>query len=76
MKFLFLGADSLLSGIELLCDDIGVEIVSNTPDITVAVKESSENGLSVTLSGDTAEICYGGGKARFFRALAILASWV
>ncbi len=69
-------SDDLLDGIALLSDEIGLSLASVNPRLTLNVTESKENVLKVSLSGADAEIVYGGGKARFFRGLAILASWL
>ena len=76
IKYSFVNAGNLMPGIELLAEEIGVEVVKRSPDVAVTVRESSDDILSVRLSGAEAEITYGGGKARFFRGLAILAKWV
>lgn len=76
MKLWFENAAHLQDGIELVCDELGFEIAEKDADLTVCVQECGENALRVTLNGKNAEIVYGGGKARFFRGLATLCSWV
>ena len=44
-------------------------------DVVVTVKEADENICAVEKNGKTATITYGGGKSRFFRALATLTAW-
>ena len=76
MNIKFICDDSLLDGIALVSRELGINISDVSPRVTLTVKESSENVLKVTLSGKEAEIVYGGGKARFFRGLAQLLSWL
>ena len=45
-------------------------------ELTVCVTETEKSALTVSLSGKNATITYGGGKARFFRALATLMRWI
>ena len=76
-QYRFLNADTLLSGIDLLTDDLGITLTDGSDaDLTVTVTETAERTVSVTLSGKCATIVYGGGSARFFRGLATLVSWV
>ena len=70
MKISFQNTKELESGIALLAGDLGIEIVTKGAELTVAVREVEGHALNVTLDGTTAEIVYGGGKARFFRGLA------
>ena len=54
-------------------------IIPAAPDdaeLTVCVTETEKSALTVSLSGKNAAIIYGGGKARFFRALATLMRWI
>ncbi len=76
MKLSFVGAAALLKGISYVAEDLGIEVVSADAEMTVTVSETDGHTLSVTRKGDTATITYGGGKARFFRALATLCAWV
>lgn len=77
MKLCFKNADALLDCIALLADDLGITVCCEADAaLTVSVEEVPGNILSVTLSGKTASIVYGGGRSRFNRAFAILAQWV
>ena len=77
MKYRFQNAGELAEGIALLADQLGIEAVfEGCGDITVAVSESAQRIVTVSLSGKEATITYGDGKARFFRGLAMLVSWV
>ena len=76
MKISFQNAKALEAGIALLAGDLDIEIVTEGAELTVAVREVEEHTLNVTLDGATAEIVYGGGKARFFRGLATLCGWL
>ena len=68
---------SLSEGISLLADDLGIELSDNSAaNVTLTVSEAPEAKLHVVLDGKNACITYGGGKARFFRALAILIKWL
>ena len=70
MKLFFKNADDLADGIAIVADDLGFT-VSNEAEafVTVTVKETDRATASFTLNGKCAEIVYGDGKARFFRAL-------
>ena len=76
MKYHFQNADTLIEGIALLSEDLGIEVVCESADITVAVTEVKDCILTVTLDGVHASITYGDGKARFFRGLAMLTAWI
>ena len=61
----------------LVAEDLGIALVPETEaDVRVSVGVVPENRLSVSLDGKDARIEYGGGTARFLRALATLAAWV
>ncbi len=76
MKVSFLGADALQKGIAFVAKDLGIEVTDTAAELTVTVCEVQEQTLRVTRKGGTATITYGGGKARFFRALSTLCAWV
>ena len=77
MKYFFKNADALQEGIELLQEDLGIMLSEESEaEITVTVTETERRSVAVTLDGFMASITYGGGKARFFRGLATLVSWV
>lgn len=68
---------SLAEGISLLAEELGIEISNQSDaDVTVTVSETPEPKLHIVLDGKNSCITYGGGKARFFRALAILIKWL
>lgn len=77
MKFYFKNADGLMAGINLVSEELGIEISSEAlADIQVTVLEKEESIVKVSLNNCQAEIIYGGGKSKFFRALAILSGWI
>ena len=77
MRFFFECEEALREGIGILSGDLGIEISDEgDADITVSVCVLEEQTLSVELNGAAARISFGGGRARFFRGLAILADWV
>ncbi len=76
MKIKFENAASLLDGIMLVAPDLGLELVESDAELTVKATEVEKASVSVKLDGDTAEISYGDGAARFFRGLAMLVKWV
>lgn len=75
MKIQFLNAEALLKGIGWVAEELEFEIAEEA-DIRVEVKEIEESIVVVELDGCNASITYGGGKARFFRGLAILTQWL
>ncbi len=77
MKYFFENACELNDGILLLAGDLDIEIASKEDaDIIVIISRTDKPELSVELCGKKASIAYGGGKARFFRALAMLVKWI
>ena len=76
MKLRFENAAALERGIALVAPELDFEMVENGADVSVSVKEDVQATVAVTLNGKNAEIVYGGGKARFFRALATLCGWL
>lgn len=72
MKICFKNAEKLYTGIDLLKEELGIEIDAITPELTVTVNETSEPVCAVVRTGNTAQITYGDGAVRFYRALAIL----
>ncbi|MBE6595444.1 MAG: beta-N-acetylhexosaminidase [Ruminococcaceae bacterium] len=77
MKLKFVGAEKVISGIEIIKEDIGIEIGdADKHDIEVTVKETDKPIVKVELEGNAASITYGDGIPRFLRGLAILASWI
>ncbi len=77
MKYYFDQISGLEQGIALLCEDLSVELVNReSADFWVTVKKEETDCVRVTLKGREATLTYGGGTARFFRGLAILARWV
>jgi len=77
LKLYFDHAQELMEGILVLSEDLGITPVQKeAAEICVDVQKMEGRGLRVTLKGKEAAIIYGGGKARFFRALAILVGWL
>jgi len=77
MNLYFKNADGLIDGINLVAEDLCIsEVSENEADISVVITKAKDKMLSVMLNGKKASIIYGGGKARFFRALAILVKWI
>jgi len=70
MKIQFVGAEALIDGILLVADQLDLEPVESGAELTVEVLEQEETVSAYTVEGKKAKITYGGGKARFFRALA------
>ena len=70
-------SESLSNGIELLAGDLNFQLAYEAEaDTTITVCSINETKIVAELNGNTAKITYGGGKARFFRALAILVKWL
>ena len=76
LKISFVNAQSLTDGISLVAGELGLDIVDDGQDLTVTVCEVEEVVSEIALDGAAATIRYGGGKARFFRALARLIGWI
>ncbi len=76
MRILFENSGELTRGISIVASDLDIELCNENPDYSVKVIETSAAELGVKLYGNTAEILYGGGRARFFRALATLVGWI
>ncbi len=77
MRFCFETCEELKAGIGLLGEDLGIEIAEKgTEDVTVIAHPTEGQILSVEWNGREAHVTYGGGRARFFRGLAILVDWV
>lgn len=76
MKISFENAKELKSGIALVAEDLGFELSSpEEAELSVTVEALDGDELCVRLEQDRATVAFGGGKARFFRALAILVDW-
>jgi len=77
MKLYFEGAQALMDGIHLLSEDLGIEPASREEaEVCIFVKTTDTAILQAELKNREAILTYGGGSARFFRALAILVSWL
>lgn len=76
LKISFVNAQSLVDGISLVAGELGFDIVDCGQALTVTVCEVDQTISEVTLDGTDATIRYGGGRARFFRALARLIGWI
>ncbi len=73
MKLYFENISDLKVGIGYVANDLGFTISDKTEaDCTITVKESDNDGYKITFDKRSATITYGGGKTRFFKALAIL----
>ncbi len=76
VKYCFKNAEKLNSTISILAPECGIAITSEeNADIVVNVTEVSEDTLNISLDRNKASITYGGGAARFNRALATLNAW-
>ena len=77
MKLAFLQAEELLGGIAAVAPELGfVYTAPQEADVCVTVTVAEEAICSVSLTGKTATVTYGGGRARFFRALAKLVDFL
>ena len=76
MKVCFKNADEIMAGINNVSHSLGIEVVSDNPSLTINVIKSDKKQVEITLNDNFATICYGDGKARFFRGLATLIGWV
>ena len=76
MRYKFIGADSLLPVIALVCGDLDITVADADEDIAVTVESTDESMLSVALDKNSAAITYGGGTSRFLRSLATLNGWL
>lgn len=70
----FTGADELANGIRLLADDLGIAVTNSAAQaaVWITVCKKASPYLRVSWDGTRANIEYGGGRARFFRALGLL----
>ena len=75
MKLRLIGGEALLEGLSLLLPEMEIALTEKDADLTVTVTETEEDALRISLSGDTATLTYGGGKARAFRGIARLCGW-
>ena len=76
MTIQFFHADEVHAGILAVSEELGFALCQEQADLEVMVETSEENISSVSLSSGKARILYGGGKSRFFRALAHLLQWL
>lgn len=76
MRIRFLSAQAIYDGIAAVAPELGFSIAEDAADITVQVSKVHEDISLVGIKGTQAYITYGGGKSRFFRALAGLVQWV
>lgn len=73
MKLYFENASELNTGIGYLADDLGFSLCKKeAADCIVTVNTTEKDEFKLKFDGTTAKITYGGGKTRFFKALAIL----
>jgi len=71
-----MGAEAVMPATELVCEELGIVVVSENEDINVTVAETAESVVSVKLCQREAVITYGGGISRFLRGLATLCGWI
>ncbi len=77
MKLVFENATLLAEGIGVLAPDLGIEVADREQaQIAVQFVEEADAVVRVALNGNQATITYGGGSAKAFRGLAILADWL
>lgn len=76
MKVHFYGLTSETEGVRIISNDLDIEIVDSSADITVYVEQVEANSLCVSLSAGVANIRYGGGMSRFFRGVATIFGWI
>ncbi len=76
MTYSFTNIANLAEAITAVSDELGFTIADTAADFHITVTEQSEDGLTVTLQGTTAQITYGGGTSRFLRGLAMLHQWI
>ena len=78
MKYYFSGAESLEKGILSVSELLEIEWVEEAEeaDLSVTVLSVERDEVRVVKEENRALITYGGGAARFFRGLSILAHWV
>jgi len=73
MKLYFENATDIKKGIEYVAADLGFSLCDKADaDCVVTVKVTDKDGFELNYDKIKATITYGGGKTRFFRALAIL----
>jgi N-acetyl-beta-hexosaminidase len=72
MELKFLNCEKLIDGIKLVSEDLGFTISDSENAITVTAVDSDESISLTEYKNNSATITYGGGMARFFRALAKL----
>ncbi len=71
LKIAFCGAEGLKDGLALVAGQLDIEITEPAQaELTVQVRETDGHVSAYALDGKNAVITYGGGRARFFRALA------
>ncbi len=75
MKIKAIGGEALREGLMLLLPELSATLCEENADLTVTVKETAEDILSLSLSENEATLTYGGGKARAFRGFARLIGW-
>ena len=77
MKLYFEDAIKVSEGLALVADELGIALTAKADaEVCVRVREQETDGFHVSLHGACAQIVFGGGLSRFFRALSYLAAWV
>ena len=76
MRWFFECDEALMRGIRIVGEDLEIDAVeARRAELRVSARVMEGQLLFVELNGKEATIAYGGGAARFFRGLAILADW-
>ena len=74
MKLYIENGSDLKDGILLLADDLKIELTDRQDaDLILTAEQAEDELLRLDLDNRAAKIVYGRGKARFFRALGLLA---
>ncbi len=73
MKLYFENITDLKIGIGYVASDLGFTVSQKQyADCIITVKETDKDGFTIEFGKKSATVSYGGGKTRFFKALAIL----
>lgn len=76
MKIRLIGGEELKESLALLLPEIGADLAEENADLTVTVKNATEDILCVNKKGNEATLTYGGGIARAHRGFAKLVAAV
>ncbi|MBQ7387511.1 MAG: beta-N-acetylhexosaminidase [Clostridia bacterium] len=75
MKISFSGERKLLSAIELVLDDLGIELAQNDGEYSVTARNTDKKSLSVSIDDSEITVETGLGTAAFLRGLATAIGW-